>query len=373
MERRKLALLGAVASLSLGLTACAEGIVDLGGEEGVYQMNIATMVQPQTPNAPVQNWFLDEIESRSEGRIEVIRTEADSICKPAEIAECVRDGRVDIGISISDYTPQMFPTMSVATIPFITENPQAFMQANYHANTQNPDAAAAWDRSGVRLIASWSPGNTIIGSKEPVDDIGDLEGMRFRATGFYLQQAFQKVGANVIALTAPETYEGVERGLADAVSWTMDGPVDYKMMEQLPYWTSPGSGVYTTFAIWMNTNTYEMLPPDLKEIVDEVQRELIDGEGMKAFNSSTDRQCEAMLEFPGDLEFDAWDENATQEWKDEVQQELIDQWIVQAEKDGLNNPSKFLADYQQYLEEAESQPSIVDDPVKACIEKFASR
>ena len=390
MKKTKVGLFAALAGSALVLSACGGGgIVSDGGGQGggatsdstatgdasgeSVELNMVTMVQPHTPNAPVQNWFLDQIEERSNGRIKVNRTEPDSICKPAEVAECVRDGRADIGTSISDYPPQLFPTMSVATLPFMADNSQAFMEAIYKANTENEDAKAAWDDSGIKLIAAWHPGLTIIGTNGKVSSIEDIKGKRFRVTGAYLQQAFEKVGANVVALPANETYEGVERGLADAVSWTMDGPVDYKLMEQLKDWALPGAGVYTTFAIWLNSEKFEAMPDDLKKVVEDVQADLIAGEGMKAFNEATEAQCDAMLEYSGVESFTAWDESATAEWKDQVLDDLLAAWQQQAASDGLANPEKFLADYRAAYDEAAAKPDIVEDPVKKCIERFANR
>lgn len=377
MLRFKHSALAVLASAALALTACGSGGFVKGYNVGAtgdsVTLNMVTMVQPNVPNAPVQNWFLDEIESRSNGRITVNRTEPDSICKPAEIAECVRDGRADIGISISDYTPQLFPTMSIATIPFMAENSQAFMQAIHRANVENEEAQAAWDRSGVHLIAAWSPGAAIMGANKEIDSVKDLKDMRFRVTGAYLQQAFETAGANVVALTASETYEGVERGIADAASWTMDGPVDYKLMEQLKNWSVPGTGVYTTFAMWMNQKSFDALPDDLKAVVEEVQLELINGEGMEAFNGATEEQCDTLYEFKGVESFTAWDEDDTAEWKDLTQDDLIAQWLVQAGSDGLENPEKFLDAYRNAYEEAASQPDIVEDPVMKCVERFKDR
>lgn len=387
MKTTRYPLLAALAGAALTLAACGGGGIvtdggndpttggdstaDAGGES--VELNMVTMVQPNTPNAPVQNWFLDQIEERSKGRIKVKRTEPDSICKPAEVAECVRDGRADIGISISDYTPQLFPTMSIATIPFMADNSQAFMEAIAQVNAENEDAKAAWEKSGIHLVAAWHPGLVIVGGKEPITSVADLSGKRVRVTGAYLQKAFEMAGANVIALPANETYEGIERGLADAVSWTMDGPVDYKLMEQLSDWSMPGAGVYTTFAMWMNQEKYQGLPDDLKKIVDEVQADLIGGEGMKAFNKATEAQCDTLYNFKGVKSFTKWDEAETTKWKDQVLDDLLAQWKQQAASDGLADPDKFLADYQAAYKAAAAKPDLVEDPINKCIERFANR
>lgn len=360
----------AAAATALVLSACSSDGDDGAGSGESVTLSMATMVQPNTPNAPVQNWFLDQLEERSDGRITIDRTEPETICKASEIAECVRDGRADIGISISDYTPQLFPTMSVATIPFMAENSQALMAALYQANTENEAAAALWDQAGIEYIAAWGPGKLVLGSSEPLDNMQDLEGVRMRVTGFYLQQAFDQIGSNVVAIPAAETYEGVEKGLADAVAWTLDGAVDYKLMEQLGIWTDPGVGHYTTFAIWLNKSVYDALPDDLKAIVDEVRDELNGGAGMEAFKTQTDTQCETLLDFAGFESISAWDPADTEEWKDAVQSDLIEQWKEQAATDGLTDAEGFLSDYQTALEEASGTADPTEDPVGACIAAF---
>ena len=111
------ALAAAAAATAMFLAACGGGSGD-GGDGGdagsgeTITLNLATMVQETTPHFPVISWFFDELEARSDGRIIVERTAPESVCKAPEIAECVRDGRADIGVTIPDYTPQLFPTTS---------------------------------------------------------------------------------------------------------------------------------------------------------------------------------------------------------------------------------------------------------------------
>lgn len=383
-KRTRYTVTAAIAAAALTLTACADsdgngtsngngGSDEAPADSGEsISLTMATMVQPTTPNAPVQDWFLDQLEERSDGRISIERSEPETICDATEVAECVRDGRADIGISISDYTPQLFPTMTVATIPFMAENSQAFMQALYKVNTEHESAVQLWDQAGIEYIAAWGPGKLILGSNAPMDSISEVAGERMRVTGFYLQQAFDMVGSNVVALPAAETYEAIERGLADAVAWTLDGPVDYRLMEQLTTWTDPGVGHYTTFAIWLNKSVYDSMPDDLRAIVDEVRDELNHGAGMEAFNSRTELQCDALLEFPNTESLSAWDESATEEWKSEVQDDLIEQWITQAEEDGVTDAAEFLDAYRSALDEADAEGS-VQDPVEICIERFESQ
>lgn len=373
---------GALLALgSLLLAACGNGATTdttNGGSNGAASgesvtLNSVTMVLPNTPNAPVVEWFYSQLEERSEGRITIDRTEPESICKAPEIAECVRDGRADIGVSISDYSASLFPSLSIAGIPFLVDNPQALMQALYEVNTTNESAKRQWEDRGIEFIAAWSPGTALIGSNDPIESIADLKGVKIRAIGASLPSAYDMAGAGVVSMPAAEMYENLERGVADAVSQTIDGPVDYKLMEILDSWTDPGAGAYTTFSLWMNAGVYNGLPDDLKAIVDEVREELNTGAGMEAFNSVTEAQCTTLLDFPNTKYLGAWSEEATKEWKDLVQEDLIEAYLKQAAADGLEDPQSYFDAYVEKLEALAAQGHEVEDPVTLCIERFENK
>lgn len=369
---RSVAAAAATAATALFLAACGGGDGG-GGDAGdgeTITLNLATMVQETTPHFPVITWFFDELESRSDGRIVVDRTAPESVCKAAEIAECVRDGRADIGVTIPDYTPQLFPTTSVVSLPFAADNASAVMTALYQMNTENEDALAVWEKNGLELVGAWPVGRLILGTPAEVNDIGDLDDMRMRAIGPYYQQSIELAGANVIAMPAADTYEGIRSGVADAVAWSFDGPVDYKLMELLPYWTDPGVGHYTVFSMWMNADVYNDMPEDLRAIFDEVRDEFNNGDGITHFNEGAGRQCDSLLNFEGTERFDRWDESATEEWRALVGDTMNEQWVAQSTTDGLANAQQYLDDYLALVQELSANPDIVDDPVIACVDQF---
>lgn len=382
--RRRLGLVSVTAAAALVLAACGGtddggngdatgGSTDgsTGGSSGEsVTLNLATMAIETTPNGKVSQWFFDELESRSDGRLTVDVTPPESICKGPEIAECVRDGRADLGVSIPDYTPQLFPTTSIVTVPFLAENQQAVMKALWDVNTSNADAQAVWDNNGIELVGAWPVGRLVMGSKDEVRNINDFGATRWRVTGPYLQRAFQDVGANVVALPAAETYEGVERGVADAVAWTLDGAVDYKLMEQLPYWTDPGVGHYTTFSMWINPDVYADLPDDLRAIFDEVREEFNNGQGMAQYGDAAAGQCTTMFDSDRIEQFTRWDDAATAEWSDAIGDSLQAEWVTAAEEQGLANAQSYL---DEYLAALESSGDDTVDPVIACVDQFQDR
>lgn len=372
---RRWALVAGISAAALALAACGNGDGNGngggggGGADGEsVELVVATMAEAGTVGEAVQNWFVEEVESRSEGRLTFDVTAPNSLCPANEISVCIQDGRADVGVSIPDYTPQIFPQITVVSVPFVAADQQALMQALYDVNHEHDGAMQLWQDNGLKMIAHWSAGRLIMGSDQPVDSIADMQGQRWRVSGPYLQRAVEAAGGSNVALSAPETYEGVERGVADAAAFAMDGMVAYQLLELLPYYTDPGTGHYNTFGMWFNADVYEGLPDDLRQIVDEVTTDVNGGEGTEAFRVVAEEQCVTVMDHDNVEDFDAWTEEATEEWHALVGDELTDQWVSDAESNGLNDAQGYLDRYTELLEEYDDGEE--NDPTVECVAQF---
>lgn len=366
----------ALGAASLLLAACGGNGGTTNGEgtatndEEPIELVVATITEPGVPSAAVMHWFLDEVTERSEGRLKFDVPPANAVCPGAEIAPCTEDGRADVGVTIPDYTPQMFPQITVVSVPFVAADQQAQMQALYTVNHEHPGAMKLWEDNNLVMIAHWSAGRLTLGSPEPVNSIADMQNTRWRVSGPYLQRAVEAIGGSNIAVPAPETYEAIERGVADAVGFAVDGAVDYKLMELLPYWTDPGTGHYNTFGMWFNKDVYDGLPDDLRAIVDEVTTELNGGKGIEAFAKVAATQCDALEAEPNVKDFTQWDASATEEWQSKVGDSLLEQWVQDAEKNGLEDAQGYLDTYRNLIDNYDGPA--VPDPIDECVAQFAA-
>lgn len=368
-RRRSWALAAGGVSAAMLLAACGGG--GDGAEGDTTELVVATMAEEGTVGAVVQDWFVSEVEERSEGRLTFDVTAPNSLCPANEISVCTQDGRADVGVSIPDYTPQMFPQITVVSVPFVAADQQALMQALYDVNHEHEGAMELWDSNNLVMIAHWSAGRLTMASEEPVESIADMQGLRWRVSGPYLQRAVEAAGGSNVALSAPETYEGIERGVADAATFALDGMVAYQLVELLPYYTDPGTGHYNTFGMWFNADVYEGLPDDLRAIVDEVTTDVNGGAGTDAFREVAEGQCTDVMENDNVENFTAWSEEATQEWQDLVGDELLTTWVTDAEGNGLNDAQGYLDSYMSMLEELDDPDAT--DPTLECVDRFAAQ
>src|SRR5699024_8628057 len=140
----KVAAITGVAALSL--TACEEGIVE--GADNYY-FTVANGALDGTQHAVVADAYYDAVEEASDGRIEFARRSFEAVCSMDEVADCVRDGRADIGVTVTDYTPHLLPTMSVMSISFLNNDIQASVEALYDVHTNYEPARAQLEQSNL--------------------------------------------------------------------------------------------------------------------------------------------------------------------------------------------------------------------------------
>lgn len=366
-SRRLLASLAGVASAGLLLTACAggDGGADGGDGEESVNLTVASWANPGSVDEAVMEYWTQELEDRSEGRITFDISYAGSLCSADEIPDCVRDGRADVGQTIADYAPQLFPQTTVVSIPFLTQNNQAMTQAVWELSTEHEGAAALWESNGFKLVGHNPAGRLLLGSQEPVESVDDVAGKRWRMAGPYTQMAVQAAGGTNVALTAPETYEGIERGVADAAGFPMDGLVAFQLKDILPEWTDPGLGQYTSTGLWMNLDTYESLPDDLKEVVDEVNEEYNNGGVAEVFEEVTLEQCEPVLETIGQI--GEWDEAESERWREALGSEPEEKWTADAQSAGLEDAEGYLQAYKDKMASFEGETP--KDPSLVCSDK----
>lgn len=351
-----------ISVMGLNLAACS-GSAD-GGSDSV-ELNVASWATPDSVSEKMGDWWYSEIEDRSEGRVTFNIAAADSLCSASEIPECVRDGRADIGQTLTDYSSQLFPQASISSIPFLNPNGEAVTQAIYELSTEHEGAAALWEQNGLQPIAHVPPGRLLLGGNEELDSIDSLQNLRLRMAGQYAQHAVDAIGASSVSIPAPETYEGLERGIADAAAFPLDGTVAYQLKDVLPEWTDPGIGTYTTIGMWMNKNVYDELPEDLRQIVDEVTQEFNQEHAQRIFSEVTLAQCDVLLDTIGDLK--QWDEAETKRWSDKIGDSLDARWIADAEKDGLDGAAEYLDMYKEKLRAYEGE--LDEDPSVVCAER----
>ncbi|NIH72646.1 TRAP transporter substrate-binding protein [Auritidibacter ignavus] len=372
--RGLLAVAGIVAG-SLTLTACEEGVVDwerADQTDAEYIFTQANGASVGTQHELVAEAYMDAVEEASDGRIAFERTPFQAICDMADVADCIRDGRADFGLTVTDYTPHLLPTTSVLSISFKTDDIQAATQALYELHREYEPAKEVMEKANLEHVSTWPVGALLIGAKTPIDGFEDLDGLQARAAGPVTQRSLEDAGMNVSAITAGETYEALQRGVIDSVASSLDFGVNFAITEQLPYWVDPGFDQYTAYGMWWNKDSYESLPEDLQATVDDVTKEFNEGKTIDVANGELENICDEMLDSPDVEDFDTWSDEETQKWKDIAAEGAEETWLDVMDSLDFENAEEYLRVYNEKYESLKS-PENPDDAGIACAQRWQER
>jgi TRAP-type C4-dicarboxylate transport system substrate-binding protein len=149
---------------------------------------------------------------------------------------------------------------------------------------------------------------------------------------------------NVTLKPAPESYELLSTGVMDGTLFPAESVEGFKIDKVIKYATTFPGGLYnTSFVFMMNQAKYDSLPADVKKIIDEMSGEFaarMIGRGW----DKVDRRGMAFMQANG-VQFTKADAAFVKAVQDKTTP-LEDKWAAEAEKKGLKNAKKVLADFR---------------------------
>lgn len=230
------------------------------------------LTHPIPPVAAPHRFFLtpwvERIQEQSGGRIEIEIIPANGLGgSSATLIDKVIDGTADIVWTLPNYTPGRFPKSETFELPGLFAGPVATNQALwdfYNAELQE-------EFSDVKVLLLHVHAGQAIMSTKPVRTEADLHRMPVRTPGRVGTLWLLAAGANPVQAPVPAIPELLSRNTVEAVMIPFEIAPAFKVHELTSYVTTlPNDGrIHTSvFLFAMNHDTYNSLPPDLQEVID---------------------------------------------------------------------------------------------------------
>jgi TRAP-type transport system periplasmic protein len=288
------------------------------------------------------NWAA-EIEKRTGGRVKITLYPGGSLTKADQCYEGVVKGISDLGMSCFAYTRGRFPLIEGLDLPVgYPDGLSATRIANDLITKYQPA-----ELNDVKLLYVHAHGPGILASKKAVKSLADLKGLKVRATGLSAK-IVESLGGTPVAMSQPETYEALSKGVVDATLCPIETLKGWKQGETIQYVVDSSAIGYTTsMFVVMNKDKWAKLPADVQKVFQDVS-----GEWMAKHGAAWDEADKAGREFVTELkrEFIALPEAEQQVWKDAVKP-ILDSYVAAAKAKGLPGDA-LLADLQSAIAKA---------------------
>ena len=291
------------------------------------------------PTAPAQVSFFepwaDAVSEQSDGRIAVeIYPSMTLGGKPPQLISQLRDGVVDIVWTVTGYTAGQFPRTEVFELPFVHGGDAV---ATNLAIQELYDEWLAEEYQDVHpILIHVHAGNALHMVEAPVESPADMAGKKIRTpsrTGSFVLEA---LGSSPVAMPVPELPQALSKKVVDGTTIPFEVSLPLKVHELVDYHHEFEDGTRLGTAVFlfgMNKNTYDSLPDDLKQVIDDNSGANIAEQIGQVWMDVEAPGIEA-AETAGN-EIIRWPNDSKAAWEEAVQP-AIDRWVEEVTANGID-------------------------------------
>jgi len=323
--------------LATAVAAAAMTVGSAAAQDVTLRMHQFLPAQANVPKNILIPWA-EKIQEASDGRIEIQHFPAMQLGgKPPELIDQAIDGVADIIWTVSGYTPGRFPRTEVFELPFMMNDAEATSRAYWQLAEET---MMDGDFADFKVLGLWVHGPGIIHSKEAIQSIDELNGVKLRAPTRVTNKLFSSLGATPVGMPVPAVPESLSKGVIDATVIPWEVTAALKVPELVSnHTTFPGASLYTTtFIFAMNKDRWEALPDDLKAVIDEHSGLEFSAMAGKQMQADDGPAREAAAE-RGNTIIEL-SEDQVQTWRD-ASQATVDEWIAEMDDSGVGGTELF--------------------------------
>ena len=239
------------------------------------ELSYSNFFPPAHKHAILSIEWAKEIEKRTNGRVKITVHTGGTLTPADKCYDGVVKGISDIGFSVHAYTRGRFPLFEVVDLPLGSRSAYASTKLiNEFYEKFKPK-----EFDDVKVMYLHCHGPAIYHTKKAIRKLEDLKGMKIRCTGLATRIVIL-LGGTPVAMTMPETYDSLRRGVTDGTLNPQEALQGFKFGEVVKFSTeSYGSANASGFFIVMNKDKWNSLPPDIQKIIEKVNEEWIEKTG----------------------------------------------------------------------------------------------
>ncbi|MEO3387952.1 TRAP transporter substrate-binding protein [Mesorhizobium sp. CAU 1741] len=258
--------LAAFGSILMGSTAMAAD----------FNMRIHTLVQSPHPYNDMAAFIKEQLEARSDGRIEIRIFDSGQLGQdPAVISE-VGLGTIDMMISTTSNAAQQVPEFSIFTMPYLFTDMDNLLERVGPGTPVHEHFETVYEERGIgmKLLALGGSGARSMSTREvAVEEPADLEGLRMRTPPSPMDsETWSAFGMLPVTVAWGELYAAMQTGIADALESSLPGYAGSKLYEVAPNLALTEHVIQVNHTS-MSTVSWDKLPEDLQALVQEVAEE----------------------------------------------------------------------------------------------------
>jgi len=281
-------------AFKIALTATVLAVLSVGSVSAQTTLTMSSWVGPSHPlTRDVLGGWAAAVEKATNGRVKMQMLPKAPMAA-AGTFDGVRDGLVDVSYVTASYTPARHPLPLLAELPgsggSAEVNSVAYSRIHWKYLQQ------ANEYKGVKLLGVFTHGpGQMFSVKKPVTSVADLAGMKVRSGGGISEASAKALGASPLVKPAPESYELLSSGVADATFFPSESIRSFNLDKVVKHATYfPGGFYSSSFGFFMNEDKWNKLSKQDQDAITSVSGEALARLAGKAWDAADKVGIEAL-------------------------------------------------------------------------------
>jgi TRAP-type C4-dicarboxylate transport system substrate-binding protein len=281
-------------AFKIALTATVLAVLSVGSVSAQTTLTMSSWVGPSHPlTRDVLGGWAAAVEKATNGRVKMQMLAKHPVAAPGTF-DGVRDGLVDVSYVTASYTPARHP------LPLLAELPGSGGSAEVNSVAYNrihwKYLQQANEYKGVKLLGVFTHGpGQMFSVKKPVTSVADLAGMKVRSGGGISEASAKALGASPLVKPAPESYELLSSGVADATFFPSESIRSFNLDKVVKHATYfPGGFYSSSFGFFMNEDKWNKLSKQDQDAITSVSGEALARLAGKAWDAADKVGIEAL-------------------------------------------------------------------------------
>ena len=158
--------------------------------------------------------FAEDVNEATNGKLTIQVHSANSLFKHAEIKNAIRSGQVQIGEVLLSMFSNEDKIYGIDTMPFLVDS---YEKTELLWKAQKKAMTKIFDKQNMICLyrTPWPP--QCLYSKKEINDVKDLQGLKFRAYSPVQQQFAAKLGLLPVQVDAPDIPQAFATGMVEAM------------------------------------------------------------------------------------------------------------------------------------------------------------
>ncbi|MFC1862485.1 TRAP transporter substrate-binding protein DctP [Thermodesulfobacteriota bacterium] len=211
----------------------------------------------------------DKVSSITNKKIKVTPNFLSSLFPPDKCWDSTLMGISDITVGFVGFdAPGRFPIADLFAVQSVDTRPLRLSIIGYEMLHNWPETAKEYE--GAKMLWLNLQSTLWFGTtKKPIVSVEDFKGLKVPAPSRWQAKMLEKLGMTPVPIPFPDIFMALEKGVVDAMLVDPNLLVKYKFGEVLKYVTDINLGGGTSYGA-MNQNSWDKLPPEAKEVLEEM-------------------------------------------------------------------------------------------------------